>query len=144
MFGDQIAPTIAIAIIRKMRGKHTLAVSKSHWIVITVSKHVVTEQTLTSGSKGISVDKTTNLGVVITALEVIQPGFLVTLLTTGRQMACVSSGVAGGRGAHRQFTELFSMMIVLLFASDFAQGKGVTFYTSVCLQLSTKWLSIFK
>ena len=93
---------------------------------------------MTSGSKGISVDKTADLGVVITALEVIQLGFLVTRLTTGRQMAYVSSGVAGGHKAHRQFTELFSMMIVLLFASDFAQGKGVIFYASVCLQHITK------
>ena len=36
---------------------------------------------MTSGSKGISVDKTADLGVVITALEVIQPGFLVAYIT---------------------------------------------------------------
>ena len=49
----------------------------AYWIVITVSKHVIAENALASGSKSVGVDESAYLRIVITALEVIELGFLV-------------------------------------------------------------------
>ena len=44
-------------------------------IIATVCKHIVAQEILTSRSKGIRIDETADAGIVITALEVVEPGF---------------------------------------------------------------------
>ena len=56
-------------------------------IVITISKHVVAQQTLAGGDKSIGVDESTDLGIVITGLEVVQLGFLGGVLAIEAKMA---------------------------------------------------------
>ena len=43
-------------------------------IIPTVGKHVITEDTLTSGNEGVGVDESADFGIVITALQIIEPG----------------------------------------------------------------------
>ena len=46
------------------------------WIVSTVGKHIAADNTLSSGYEGVGVDKSADLGIVITGLQVIEPGIL--------------------------------------------------------------------
>jgi hypothetical protein len=43
-------------------------------IVLAISKHIVAEDTLTCGSKHIGIEESTQFGIVITGLEIIQFG----------------------------------------------------------------------
>ena len=45
-------------------------------IIIAVGEHIVAEDTLTSGDKGIGVEEAADLGIIITGLQVIEPGIL--------------------------------------------------------------------
>ena len=45
-----------------------------------VRKHVIAEEALTCGNENIGVEESAPLGVVITALEVIQPGLWIMLV----------------------------------------------------------------
>ena len=58
----------------------TTVIRISYRIVIAISKHVIAQQSLAGGNKRVGIDESTNLGVVITALEVIQPRLLVMAL----------------------------------------------------------------
>jgi hypothetical protein len=42
-------------------------------IAITIDKHIVAEQALSGCSKSICIEESTNLGVVVSGLEVIEP-----------------------------------------------------------------------
>ena len=42
-------------------------------IVIAISKHIVAQQTLAGGDEGVGVDESAPGGIVITALEIVQP-----------------------------------------------------------------------
>ena len=44
-------------------------------IIPAIRKHIVTQEALPCGCKRICIDKPTNAGVVVTALEVVEPGF---------------------------------------------------------------------
>ncbi len=44
-------------------------------VIPAVRKHIVSEQALAGGNENIGVDEAAPFGVVITALEIIQPGF---------------------------------------------------------------------
>ena len=46
-----------------------------HRIIPAIRKHIVTQEALASRSEGICVDKSADAGIVITALEVVEPGF---------------------------------------------------------------------
>ena len=48
-------------------------------IVKTIAKHITAEDTLAGGGVGISIDESTDSGIVISGLEIIEPGlyFLV-------------------------------------------------------------------
>ena len=48
--------------------------------IITISKHIIAEDTLAGGDKGVGVDESAEFGIVVTALEVIQLSFGDTLL----------------------------------------------------------------
>ena len=44
-----------------------------HWIIVAISKHVIAQNSLAGGDEGVSVDESAPLGIVITALEIVQP-----------------------------------------------------------------------
>ncbi len=50
-------------------------------IIVTVSKHIVPQEALTSRSKGIRIDESANGRIVVTALEIVEPGFSVVVVT---------------------------------------------------------------
>lgn len=43
-------------------------------VIPTIGKHVIAENTLAGGNEGIGVDEAADCGVVITGLQVIEPG----------------------------------------------------------------------
>ena len=47
------------------------------WIAQTISKHIVSKQSLPCRGKFIRIDKSPHLGIVVTTLEIIQPGLYV-------------------------------------------------------------------
>ena len=49
-------------------------------IIPAVGKHVVTQEALPSGDEGICVDESTDLGIVITRLEVVETRILGSTL----------------------------------------------------------------
>ena len=57
-------------------------------IVIAIGKHVVAEQALTGRGKSIGIDESTDLGVVISALQIIQFGFSYVSLAVGAKIGC--------------------------------------------------------
>ena len=50
----------------------------------TIGKHIVSDQTLPSGSKSVRIDKSAPVGVIIAGLEIVKPGFGWVLLCTRR------------------------------------------------------------
>ena len=46
-------------------------------VISTVGKHIITEDTLTGTGIGICINKPAHLGIIITALQIIQPGLYV-------------------------------------------------------------------
>ncbi len=44
---------------------------------MAISKHVIAEDTLTRGGVGVGIDKSTDFGVVVAALEVVELSFSV-------------------------------------------------------------------
>ena len=44
-------------------------------IVVAVGKPIVAEKTLSSGGKDVCIDEAADGGVVVTALQVVEPGF---------------------------------------------------------------------
>ena len=58
-----------------------------HRVVATIGKHVITEKTLPRASKGIRIDEPAEGGIVVTALQVVEPGFsgvaVAVLIFTG-------------------------------------------------------------
>jgi hypothetical protein len=51
-------------------------------IIAAVGEHIVAQQTLACGCKCISIDESANLGIVITGLQVIEPGILGAEIAT--------------------------------------------------------------
>ena len=49
-------------------------------IIAAVGKHVIAEDALTGGDEGVGVDEAADLGIIITALQVIEPGISVVLV----------------------------------------------------------------
>ena len=58
----------------KMRRKAN-RIAEYNWIIITIRKHIVTQEALSGTCKGIRIDEPTDGRVVISALEVVEPGF---------------------------------------------------------------------
>ena len=48
--------------------------------VCAICKHIVPQEPLTSGSEGIRIDESTDGGIVVTALQVVEPGFSVVVV----------------------------------------------------------------
>jgi hypothetical protein len=52
----------------------TTWIAPIHWIISTIGKHVIAQHALTGGSIGVRIDEPAYFGVVISALEIVQPG----------------------------------------------------------------------
>ena len=52
-----------------------------HRVIIAMCKHIVPQDSLTSGGEGISVQESSHDGVIISALQVIETGFAVAVVT---------------------------------------------------------------
>ena len=61
-------------------GNHSSCIRAIGRIVVAVSKHVIAKDALAGGDEGDSVDKSADCGVVITGLQVIEPGIGVVLV----------------------------------------------------------------
>ena len=56
-------------------------------VIVAISKHVIAKETLAGGGIGVGVDEAAGSGVVITGLQIVQPGLLVEELANGAKMA---------------------------------------------------------
>ena len=59
-----------------------VGVNRIYRVIVAICEHIIAEHTCTSGSVCIRVDKSTNSGVVITALQIIESGISVVLVAT--------------------------------------------------------------
>ena len=57
-------------------------ISMNNRIIIAIGEHVIAQQTLAGGDVAVGIEESTPLGVVVTGLEVIEPGFLDYALAT--------------------------------------------------------------
>ena len=67
-------------------------------IIGAVGEHVVTQHARAGGDKGVGVEEAAPGGVVITALEIIEPGFLVINITAVAQGVVLAKGVCHASG----------------------------------------------
>ena len=58
----------------------TTRVTSVHRIVQTIGKHIVTQEILSSRGKGIRIDESTDGRIIVTALQVVEPGFSVSIV----------------------------------------------------------------
>ena len=49
-------------------------ITAHHGIIVTIRKHIITQQALAGGDIDISVEEAAYRGIIISALQVIQPG----------------------------------------------------------------------
>ena len=67
-------------------------ICKIRRIVVTIRKHIIPQQTLSCRNEGIGVNKSAGNGVIVSALEVVQPCLVVV------DIASVAEGVMGTEG----------------------------------------------
>ena len=53
----------------------SVGINSKYRAIPAVSKHIVTQETLTRRGEGVRIDETTDAGIVISALQVVEPGF---------------------------------------------------------------------
>ena len=58
------------------------AVTVSNGIIKAVGKHIISEDALTCGDEGVGVEEAAEVGIIITALEVIEAGFGVLYIAS--------------------------------------------------------------
>ena len=68
--------------------KFALRILTGDRVISAVGEHVISQNTLAGGGKGIGINEPAYFGIVITALEVIEFGFGDTLLATTYKMPC--------------------------------------------------------
>ena len=57
-------------------------ITAKHGIIPAIGKHVIAQGALASGDEGIGINKSTDFGIVVTGLEVVETGFSVLMLTS--------------------------------------------------------------
>ena len=62
--------------------KMACRISTVYRIIATICKHIVTQEILSCRSKGIRIDESAGTGIVVTALQVVEPGFSVVVVAT--------------------------------------------------------------
>ena len=82
--GSKCNPIPGVIIPSVSTGIHSI-----NGIIATICKHVITQQALACGDIDIRIEETANCGIIISALEVIQPGICFVALA---RMAFSHSG----------------------------------------------------
>ena len=67
-------------------------------VIPAVGKHIAAGNTLSCGNKSVCTDKPPELWVIISAVEIVQPGFGVVIVPPVAERSFVAHGVAGGVG----------------------------------------------
>ena len=79
---------LSLRVLDYIRPVTTFQVNFGHRVISAVGEHVISQNTLAGGGKGIGINEPAYFGIVITALEVIEFGFGDTLLATTYKMPC--------------------------------------------------------
>ena len=69
---------------RRIRGNHR--------VIIAICKHIVPQDALAGGSEGIAVQESPDDGVIISALQVIETGFGIAVVTSVAQGGEIGDG----------------------------------------------------
>ena len=69
-----------IIIVVAFKIQHARRIHSADRVVPAVGKHVIAQEALTGGNKGVGVEESAPGGVVITALEIIEASFLDMLV----------------------------------------------------------------
>ena len=56
-------------------------------IVFAIGKHVIAQDTLAGGGVGVGIEESADLGIVITGLEVVEPGLSVVNVALSKSRA---------------------------------------------------------
>lgn len=59
-----------------------IGIGSTYRVIPTVRKHVIASQTLASSNSRIRIDKSAHFGVIISALEVVEPAFCIVNIPT--------------------------------------------------------------
>ena len=57
-------------------------IASANWIIVAICKHIVTKISNAGGCITVRVDESANLGVIITALEIVEAGFGVVVIAS--------------------------------------------------------------
>ena len=74
----------------------------SYWIVSAICEHIAAEDALAGGGEAVCIDKSADLRIVITALEVIQPRLLSVGLANDAKNGSFLPGMRSGKNYHMQ------------------------------------------
>ena len=67
------------------------------WGVVAVRKHIAPHETLPCAGVGVSIEEALYNGVVISALEVIEPGFFIEVVAIGAKMSLFHANIESGK-----------------------------------------------
>ena len=81
-----------------------------HRNIATVGKHIIAKYTLAGRRERISIYKSTDLGIIISALEIIQPGFSIVALA--QVATCYNYSIAATL-AHTTFFAILGLCFPL-------------------------------
>ena len=68
-------------------------------IIPTIRKHIVSEQALAGGNEYVGIEEPAPFGVIIPALEIIEPGFIYTLLAAEANLPLIKAYCLGRNGS---------------------------------------------
>ena len=68
---------------------------KNSRVIQTVGKHIVAGNSLAGGGVGVSIDESTDSGIVISALEIIEPGLGIVVIAAVAEGVDICVGAGG-------------------------------------------------
>ena len=71
-------------------------VRTDYWGVVAIRKHIVPGESLSRAAVGVCVEETLDNGVIISALQIVEPGFRIAVVTTIPQRIHVCEGAGFG------------------------------------------------
>ena len=82
----------------------TRGIVQSYGRIMAIAEHIIAQQTLPGAGKRICVDEPTYLRIIITALEIIQPGFSIVDVATVAQRVHLPQGIRHTSGDGKDVT----------------------------------------
>ena len=83
----------------------------NNWVIVAIRKHVIAKNSLPCAGVAVGIDKPAGLGIVISALQIVKPGFGIVIVSTipqgidlGHGTGCLldlAVGVIAVAGDHR-------------------------------------------